>query len=451
MLWTRHLVIVYMYVTSIGLIFLSYWSNVSAIGLLTASAADGGGGGLVEDVLSLNWSRLLDPGGVALAILPHLIAQRIIGMIFAYIHFGPKIATIQRLLPYSFMVPLVMAMLPLPAALVKHSPAFATILPLVLAKYALWSSAIDIVKTVYDGYTRARNFGRNFGLSALVENEWQRLNVPCVLRVFWVLRLLEQLVSLVIGSSGGGEAPLALMATVQDLLVSGCETVTAVLGMTSIVSLICHYVGRLFQLFLLSDDFEEDKSIGTVSAILFYILALQTGLTTLSPDKRFVRLCRNLGLLVTAVLHFLHNMVSPILMSLSAARNPSRKRHARALIVCLFLVVVPVCLLATLWSRHMPSTWLLAVTAFSVEVIVKVLVSLATYTLFLLDARRQTFWEKLDDYVYYIRVFGNSVEFCFGIFLFLNGAWILLFESGECGARRWLLTRTVYFLKVYQI
>lgn len=61
----------------------------------------------------------------------------------------------------------------------------------------------------------------------------------------------------------------------------------------------------------------------------------------------------------------------------------------------------------------------------------QVLVSLATYTLFLLDARRQTFWEKLDDYVYYIKAFGNSVEFCFGIFLFFNGAWILLFESGR--------------------
>lgn len=99
--------------------------------------------------------------------------------------------------------------------------------------------------------------------------------------------------------------------------------------------------------------------------------------------------------------------------------------------MCLFLVIVPIYLLTALWSRHSPSTWSLAVTAFSVEVIVKVLVSLATYTLFLLDARRDTFWEKLDDYVYYIRVFGNSVEFCFGIFLFLNGAWILLFESGD--------------------
>lgn len=59
------------------------------------------------------------------------------------------------------------------------------------------------------------------------------------------------------------------------------------------------------------------------------------------------------------------------------------------------------------------------------------MVSLATYTLFLLDARRQTFWERLDDYIYYIKAFGNSVEFCFGIFLFFNGAWILIFESGK--------------------
>lgn len=117
-------------------------------------------------------------------------------------------------------------------------------------------------------------------------------------------------------------------------------------------------------------------------------------------------------------------------MSLSASHNPSLHRHARALLVCAFLLLFPSSLLAYLWSHHATSTWLLAVSAFSVEVIVKVLVSLMIYTLFLIDAYRSTFWEKLDDYVYYIRAFGNTVEFCFGIFLFFNGAWILIFESG---------------------
>lgn len=419
MLWTRYLVIVYMFVISVGLIFLSYWSNVSALALIENGPC------LLEDILSLNMSRLLDPGGVAILILPHLIAQWLMGMLFAYIHLGPRYAPIQKILPLCFLTPLLLAMLPLPHVVLKHSPAFAAILPLVLTKISLWSSSMDVGKTVYNGYQYARNFATNFGLSALVENEWQRLNVPCVLRAFWTIRLCEQLVSVIATSN----APLNFLSTIQSLLVSGCETLTAVLGMTSIISIICHYIGKMFQFFLLSEDYDEDKSIGTVSAILFYILALQTGLTSLSPEKRFIRLCRNLCLLVTALLHFLHNIVSPILMSLSAARNPSRKRHARALIVCAFLLVAPIVLLTVLWSKHSPSTWLLAVTAFSVEVIVKVLVSLATYTLFLLDARRQTFWEKLDDYVYYIRAVGNSVEFFFGIFLFFNGAWILVFES----------------------
>ncbi|XP_058456926.1 protein TRC8 homolog isoform X2 [Malaya genurostris] len=427
MLWTRHLVIVYMYIISVGLIFLSYWSNVSALSVISD------GPSLLEDILSLNMERLLDPGGVALSILPHLLAQWLMGVIFAYIHLGPKYKLTQKALPFSFLMPLFLAMLPLPTVVLKHSPAFAAILPLALSKIALWSSSFDVVKTILSGYQHARNFASNFGISALIENEWQRLNVPCVLRAFWTIRLTEQLISLLMNS----DVPLRFAATVQSLLVSGCETLTAVLGMTSIISLICHYIGKAFQLFLLSEDYDEDKSIGTVSAILFYILALQTGLTSLTPDKRFIRLCRNLCLLITALLHFLHNIVAPILMSLSAARNPSRKRHARALMVCAFLLLTPLVLLSILWTRHSPSTWLLAVTAFSVEVIVKVLVSLATYTLFLLDARRQTFWEKLDDYVYYIRAFGNSIEFCFGIFLFFNGAWILIFESG--GAIRALM------------
>uniref|UniRef100_A0A2M4BE01 Putative e3 ubiquitin ligase n=1 Tax=Anopheles marajoara TaxID=58244 RepID=A0A2M4BE01_9DIPT len=419
MLWTRHLVIVYMYVISVGLIFLSYWSNVSALSLISDSPS------LLEDILSLNMERLLDPGGVLISILPHLLAQWLMGVIFAYIHLGPRYKITQKALPISFLMPLLLAMLPLPSVVLKHSPAFAAVLPLVLSKIALWSSSFDVVKTILSGYQHARAYAGNFGIATLIENEWQRLNVPSVLRVFWSIRIAEHLISLLMSS----DAPLYFATTMKTLLVSGCETLTAVLGMTSIISLICHYIGKMVQLFLLSEDYDEDKSIGTVSAILFYILALQTGLTSLSPDKRFVRLCRNMCLLVTALLHFLHNIVAPILMSLSAARNPSRKRHARALMVCAFLLIAPSSLLAVLWSRHTLSTWLLAVTAFSVEVIVKVLVSLATYTLFLLDARRQTFWEKLDDYVYYIRAFGNSVEFCFGIFLFFNGAWILIFES----------------------
>lgn len=362
MLWTRHLVIIYMYLVSVGLIFLSYWSNVAAIGLIKEGSSS-----LVEDILNVNIQRLTSPDG-AVSLLPHILLQYIIGTIFTYIHMGPRHQLTQRILPFSFLMPLLLASLPIPMNIVKHAPTFAAVLPLVLSKIAIWSASIDIFKTLISGYRHAVSFAENFGLSALVENEWQRLNVPCVLRAFWTIRLVEQFINLAFVSQG---EPLSIMFTMQKLLVNGCETLIALLGMTSIISIICHYIGKLFQIFLMSEE-DEDKSIGTVSAILFYILSLQTGLTTLQPDKRFIRLCRNLCLLLTALLHFLHNMVSPILMSLSAAHNPSRKRHARALLVCLFLLTAPVALLTSLWTQHKPSTWLLAVTVFSIEVVVKV-------------------------------------------------------------------------------
>jgi E3 ubiquitin-protein ligase RNF139 len=87
-------------------------------------------------------------------------------------------------------------------------------------------------------------------------------------------------------------------------------------------------------------------------------------------------------------------------------------------------------MLAWLWTRFKLSTWLLAVSAFSLEVVVKIVCTLSIYALFVVDSRRNTYWENLDDYVYYIKAVGNGIEFVFGVFLFLNGAWILLFESG---------------------
>lgn len=77
-----------------------------------------------------------------------------------------------------------------------------------------------------------------------METEWLRLNVPCVLRTFWLVRLIEQAVALQlpVGLNIG-----SLLLTGKSLLITGCETLTAVLGMTSVISYICHYIGCFFQ------------------------------------------------------------------------------------------------------------------------------------------------------------------------------------------------------------
>ncbi|XP_075986389.1 TRC8 ring finger protein [Anticarsia gemmatalis] len=441
-LYTKHLIIVYLYLTSVGLVFVSYWTNVSAVkqiqSLTLVITSPYHSTSILDDILNLNIKNLLDLDGPGILVIQNFAIQFLLAVIFKYVHLGPRNPTMQMMLPISFMAPSFLAMLPVPPNLLHHSPVFSALLPLLLVKFVLWTSAYSVIQVVYAGYQHGRLFVSNYGLSALVETEWMRLNVPCVLRVFWVLRVAEHAILLLMDYDDEAEEGLkvstilavqSLASMAKSLLVTGCETITAVLGMTSVISFFCHYIGNFFQWILLTDE-EEDKSIGTVSAILFYILALQTGLTSLNPEKRFIRLCRNFCLLFTALLHFLHNIVNPMLMSLSASHNPSTHRHVRALAVCAFLIMFPISLLVYLWSQHSLSTWLLAVSAFSIEVIVKVVVSLMIYSLFLVDAYRSTFWEQLDDYVYYIRAFGNTIEFCFGIFLFFNGAWILLFESG---------------------
>jgi len=74
---------------------------------------------------------------------------------------------------------------------------------------------------------------------------------------------------------------------------------------------------------LLKNDV-DDKRIGTISAVLFYILALKTGPTGL--EKRFISLYRAVCLLCAALLHYFHHVVDPLLMSLSVSYNPSLKK-----------------------------------------------------------------------------------------------------------------------------
>lgn len=59
------------------------------------------------------------------------------------------------------------------------------------------------------------------------------------------------------------------------------------------------------------------------------------------------------------------------------------------------------------------------------------LVSLTVYGLFMADGFSSVLWEKLDDYVYYVRSTGNVIEFLFGVVMFGNGAYTMMFESGS--------------------
>ncbi|XP_020776362.2 E3 ubiquitin-protein ligase RNF139 [Boleophthalmus pectinirostris] len=300
-------------------------------------------------------------------------------------------------------------------------------------------------------YLLVRHMYRIYGLQLLLEDTWKRIRFPDVLRVFWLTRVTAQallLIYVIRAVSREGHEPAGgttdttaqtqagmlswegLGELLSNLIISGCDSTLTVLGMSAVISSVAHYLGLSILAFIGSTE-EEDKRLGFVAPVLFFILALQTGLSSLDPEERLVRLSRNMCLLLTAILHFVHGMADPVLMSLSASHVSSLRRHLPVLLVSIALLVLPVLLSLLLWKHYALNTWLFAVTAFCVELCLKVMVSLTVYGLFMADGLSVTLWEKLDDYVYYVRSTGNIIEFLFGVVMFGNGAYTMMFESGS--------------------
>ncbi|KAJ0055207.1 hypothetical protein NL108_012734 [Boleophthalmus pectinirostris] len=289
-------------------------------------------------------------------------------------------------------------------------------------------------------YLLVRHMYRIYGLQLLLEDTWKRIRFPDVLRVFWLTRVTAQallLIYVIRAVSREGHEPAGgttdttaqtqagmlswegLGELLSNLIISGCDSTLTVLGMSAVISSVAHYLGLSILAFIGSTE-EEDKRLGFVAPVLFFILALQTGLSSLDPEERLVRLSRNMCLLLTAILHFVHGMADPVLMSLSASHVSSLRRHLPVLLVSIALLVLPVLLSLLLWKHYALNTWLFAV-----------MVSLTVYGLFMADGLSVTLWEKLDDYVYYVRSTGNIIEFLFGVVMFGNGAYTMMFESGS--------------------
>ena len=464
-LHTRQLVVFYAYLAAAAALPLSFFSHY----VMSDTLAQIGLGGGAESAQWFahkhlaTWLPFASDFSLATrAIFLNYVVQALLGLLLGSIlnfHYASPRNNPNLLLKsliVSMLSPNFFAMSGLPSDAVDLTVALSLLLPGALTAYALWSVIGRAVVAVMQNVKAKRQFVANFGLNTFLETEWQRIRVPALLRTFWITRvgihLCGELLKTYNVAATAAESSMPrydftdgsivspystaflgeqLQFLCRDLVTRGSETLLALLGMTSIVGTLCHYVGAFFHYLLRQQDHEEEKSVASVSAVLFFVLALQTGLTSLEPDKRFTRLCKNLCLLFTALFHFIHNIVSPVLMSLSASRNYRSRRRLRALAICAFLVVAPVALMTYLWGAFSVGTWLLAVSAFCVEVIVKVTVTVCVYLLFLYDQwYKEGTWEMLDDSVYYVKAVGNSVEFCFAVFLFFNGGWILLFESG---------------------
>lgn len=114
MLWTGHLIVVYMYLISVGTIFLSYWANVTTMKAIIAySVAREATSSILDDILSLNFSSLMNDGPGFIVIQNYLL-QSLLAFVFCYIHMAPRHPVVQKLLLISFLAPSIIGIHPLP-------------------------------------------------------------------------------------------------------------------------------------------------------------------------------------------------------------------------------------------------------------------------------------------------------------------------------------------------
>ncbi|MEQ2271560.1 hypothetical protein XENORESO_006054 [Xenotaenia resolanae] len=157
-------------------------------------------------------------------------------------------------------------------------------------------------------YLLVRHMYRIYGLQLLLEDTWKRIRFPDVLRVFWLTRVTAQALILVYvvravrresgdAADGSSDAQGYLFSwdvfwdLTSNLIISGCDSTLTVLGMSAVISSMAHYLGLSILAFIGSTE-EEDKRLGFVAPVLFFILALQTGLSSLDPEERLVCHCR---------------------------------------------------------------------------------------------------------------------------------------------------------------
>jgi len=62
-----------------------------------------------------------------------------------------------------------------------------------------------------------------------------------------------------------------------------------------------------------------------------------------------------------------------------------------------------------LWYYNFLNNWKLEISCINLQFIVRVLVTLGVYSLYMIDGYHKTIWEKLDDYEFYIKSSGEVV------------------------------------------
>ncbi|CAF1112000.1 unnamed protein product [Rotaria sp. Silwood1] len=327
----------------------------------------------------------------------------------------------------------------------------------------------------------------NFGLQTLINYLQTRIHINTLLKIFWLTKIIVLPLGIRTIYTNPYISNVTLNINMTNLnnnitlddkklnynetlvktiyftsLFYGTETIFTLISLACLISYLMKSIShRLFRvLHLWTEDVEQ---IGTVVGVMFFLLLFQSNITRLDLNRRHVPLLKAFSLLIVALFHFLHTILEPQLLKVAMQTMTTRmvfhqtdenqqkddenteenknnsslssssilySYHHRHVYTCLSILFLVILYIIILWRLTTFSTWLLAVTAFSLELIVRLLASLAQYTLYVLDAHnRLSNVESFDEYIFWIKAITSCFEFILGVFLLFNGFYILCFES----------------------
>ncbi|CAB0041157.1 unnamed protein product [Trichogramma brassicae] len=151
LLWTRHLLIVYVYLASLACLFLSYTCNSFTMNaVISYMEADNTGIGLFALLPNLQLSDLWN--GPGWLIFANYFFQIALAVVFYGLYNGPKHPMLQYFIIFCFSVPSYFVVYPVPASFMLKAPPVAAFFPLVINIFWLCYNAFEIWRTIYRGY-----------------------------------------------------------------------------------------------------------------------------------------------------------------------------------------------------------------------------------------------------------------------------------------------------------
>lgn len=259
----------------------------------------------------------------------------------------------------------------------------------------------------------------NFGWLTFIRNHWDRANVTKVMLLSWWAKFVYVLCTSRYGFSWHG-----IFLSFGDC----CNSIFSLLTASVVVAEMSKTLLQFVRLLLSGDGPEqhEDETHfgGWNEGVSFFLLGLQTDIISAKSVERSLIVSLIIFVTSSLLIQSAFEMVEPVLVSLGATYTGIiNGRHLRTLALSLLILLIPSYLIHTICSTFDFDSWLFIIISSNVVTLVQIIGALTVYGMFVINARAESSWENVDDYVYYVNAVCKIFEFCIAVIVVLYSGW----------------------------